>query len=155
PYTGRLSNRGGRIALERPQAPDLPGEGISWVIVDELIYFDRQPWPNAADATGLSLHRLDGDMAGRNPNNWREGLPSPSNNALVIPLPHPDLLKVGDNRYRLQWDVLPGLDYTVEASDSLLNPNWESLGTVNTNGTATFIDEAPTNRMRRYYRVRR
>ncbi|HYG33940.1 MAG TPA: lamin tail domain-containing protein, partial [Clostridia bacterium] len=34
PYTGKLGNRSDRVALEKPQFPDLVGDPYSWVIVD-------------------------------------------------------------------------------------------------------------------------
>ncbi len=59
PYTGELSNRGERVALERPQASDDPLRplDVSWVVVDELFYFDQAPWPASADGGGHPLIR--------------------------------------------------------------------------------------------------
>lgn len=59
PYSGQLSNRGERVALERPQESDDPLKplDVSWVIVDELFYFDQAPWPSGADGTGYPLIR--------------------------------------------------------------------------------------------------
>ncbi|MEM7392137.1 MAG: lamin tail domain-containing protein, partial [Verrucomicrobiota bacterium] len=48
PYDGKLSNHGGRISLERPQAPDLINEGISCVNVDEVSYYHLNPWTTEA-----------------------------------------------------------------------------------------------------------
>lgn len=70
PYQGQLSDRGDRVALERSQAPDLPGDPTGWVIVDEVVYFDQAPWPAAADGTGRSLQRLSGSMLGTDPGAW-------------------------------------------------------------------------------------
>jgi hypothetical protein len=70
PYDGKLSNTGERLALEKPQEPDMPGEGVSWVIVDEAIYFDKWPWPGGARSTGRPLQRLPGPGSGNNPANW-------------------------------------------------------------------------------------
>ncbi|MEM7394080.1 MAG: hypothetical protein AAF492_17205, partial [Verrucomicrobiota bacterium] len=75
-WSGSLDNRGGRIALEREQLPDLEGQDSSWVIVDEVIYFDRDSWPFEADGSGAALHRLDNDVAGNAPSNWAPGNPS-------------------------------------------------------------------------------
>ncbi len=59
PYEGELSNRGERVALERPQASDDPLNplDISWAVVDELYYFDQSPWPTSADGAGHPLVR--------------------------------------------------------------------------------------------------
>ena len=70
PYDGRLSNRGERVALEKPLAPDLPNQPLVWVIVDETIYFDRAPWTTAADGTGRALCRINPLLSGIAPQNW-------------------------------------------------------------------------------------
>ena len=56
-----LSNSTGRIALQQPDAPDVLGT-IPNVVVDELVYDDLTPWPDA-DGSGLTLERakLDGE----------------------------------------------------------------------------------------------
>ncbi|MDF7799282.1 lamin tail domain-containing protein [Pontiellaceae bacterium B1224] len=58
-YSGSLSDRGERVAIERPQDSDDPLKplDISWVVVDELFYFDQSPWPVSADGTGYPLMR--------------------------------------------------------------------------------------------------
>jgi hypothetical protein len=78
PVSGQLDNRGERIALERPQAGDLPGDPVSWVLVDEVIYFHQQPWPESADGTGRSLQRKHTRWSGNDPGNWYASFaPSP------------------------------------------------------------------------------
>ncbi|MBN1515334.1 lamin tail domain-containing protein [Candidatus Sumerlaeota bacterium] len=72
-----LSNLGERIALERPQPEDDLGEGMSWVIVDEVIYFSLAPWTMDAAGTGNSLHRLDPAQSGNDWNNWIAAPPAP------------------------------------------------------------------------------
>jgi len=56
-FSGSLSNSTGRISLQQPDAPDSLGE-IPHVVVDELIYDDLSPWPDA-DGTGQVLERDD------------------------------------------------------------------------------------------------
>jgi len=77
PYGGKLSNRSDRIALEKPQYPDLAGDPYSWVILDEVIYGNQNPWPPDANGTGFALHRLSVTRSGDDPANWVAGLPSP------------------------------------------------------------------------------
>jgi hypothetical protein len=77
PYSGKLSNRSDRVALEKPQSPDLPGEPYSWVIVDEVIYGNHPPWPAAAHGTGNALERVSAAQSGNDPANWIAAPPSP------------------------------------------------------------------------------
>ena len=70
PYLGKLANNSDRIALERPQGPDLPGGAVSWVVVDEVLYADQSPWPCGSDGTGNSLQRVNSRQHGSDPANW-------------------------------------------------------------------------------------
>jgi hypothetical protein len=70
PYAGKLANNSDRIALEKPQAPDLPGDTVSWIIVDEVLYADQSPWPCGADGSGNSFQRLPTSQHGSDPSNW-------------------------------------------------------------------------------------
>ena len=82
PYSGQLDNRGERIALERPQAGDFVGDPVSWVIVDEVIYFHQSPWPEGADGSGRSLQRRFSRWAGNDPESWYASFaPSPGSMA--------------------------------------------------------------------------
>jgi hypothetical protein len=76
PYSGQLDNHGERLALEKPLAPDLPEDPMIWVIVDEIIYFDRAPWSPEADGTGRSLQRVSPWVSGRDPANWTAAYPA-------------------------------------------------------------------------------
>jgi hypothetical protein len=77
PYDGALRNRGERVALEKPQFPDLPGDPYSWVVVDEVIYGNQTPWPSAANGGGQSLGRTVAASWGDDPASWQATTPSP------------------------------------------------------------------------------
>jgi hypothetical protein len=74
PYEGKLSNLGERIALERPQPPDPPAGSISWIIVDEVIYYHQDPWTSDTDATGQPLQRQSTTTSGNDPAGWVVGV---------------------------------------------------------------------------------
>jgi hypothetical protein len=75
-YSGKLANRSDRVALEKPQYPDLPGDPYSWVIVDEVTYGNQTPWPATANGGGTSLQRTIVDGNGDNPVNWYAASPT-------------------------------------------------------------------------------
>lgn len=77
PYSGKLGNRGDRVALERPQFPDAPGEGVSWIVVEEVVYANQRPFPAAPNGTGSSLHRVSPSHSPMDPASWVAGAPSP------------------------------------------------------------------------------
>lgn len=82
PFTGALQDGGENLQLLRPDAPDLTPEGgtiVPMIVVDEVRYNDRAPWPIAAAGGGSSLERIRAADYGNDPINWRasEGDPSP------------------------------------------------------------------------------
>ena len=77
PYSGKLGNRSDRVAVEKPQYPDLVGYPYSWIIVDEAIYGNQAPWPANANGGGYSLCRLSSSGNGNDPTKWGSGVPSP------------------------------------------------------------------------------
>ena len=77
PYLGNLSNIGGRIALEKPQARDQESDQVAWVIVDEVIFFNQSPWTPLPDGTGDSLQRISVHHSANNPTNWTADTPTP------------------------------------------------------------------------------
>jgi hypothetical protein len=77
PYTGKLSNRSDRIALEKPQAPSTTGDSTIWVIEDEVIYGNQSPWPSEANGNGKALRRISFTLNGNDPTIWTAGTAAP------------------------------------------------------------------------------
>lgn len=91
PFSGKLSDSSDRVALEKPQFGDLPGEPVSWIIVDEVIYSMHPPWPQGAAGTGLPLDRIPGAGDGNDPANWRIPLrPTPAFGPVKLALTQPE-----------------------------------------------------------------
>ena len=73
PYAGVLQDSGERLRLERPGPPELDTNGVvtvPYIVVDEVRYNDRVPWPLGADGDGPSLQRRLPTAYGNEPTNW-------------------------------------------------------------------------------------
>ncbi|HWN97206.1 MAG TPA: lamin tail domain-containing protein, partial [Methylomirabilota bacterium] len=68
PYAGVLQDSGERLRLERPDAPDT--NGVPYIVVDEVRYNDKVPWPTGADGDGPSIQRRAPSLYGNEPTNW-------------------------------------------------------------------------------------
>jgi len=75
PYSGKLANDSDDIELRRPDAPNT--NSVPYILVERVRYFDVSPWPNSADGTGLSLHRVSETGFGNDPTNWVASTPTP------------------------------------------------------------------------------
>lgn len=73
PYAGNLQDSGERLKLERPDAPEIGTNGsvtVPYIVVDEVRYNDRLPWPPGADGDGPSIQRTTPLAYGNEPTNW-------------------------------------------------------------------------------------
>ena len=68
PFPGVLQDSGERLRLERPDAPET--NGTPYLVVDEVRYNDKLPWPLGADGDGPSLQRRTPTNYGNEPTNW-------------------------------------------------------------------------------------
>ncbi len=151
PYEGRLANGQGRLRLQRPQAPDFPGEPVSWVTVDEVTYSSYQPWFDSADGTGLALHRRDVAWPGADTAAWQTGYPSPLTGEIQWPRPVL-LIEPQPTGVRISWDGSLGFTYELQRRASLLSASWQTVHEVTTNGGAhvadTYLDRGAAYRVR-------
>jgi hypothetical protein len=154
PYSGKLGNRSDRVALEKPQYPDLVGDPYSWVIVDEAIYGNQTPWPTAANGGGASLQRVSSSQSGNDPANWVAGSPTAgANNTGEILVPQPPAQPVatpGEGQVVLAWSASGfATSYHVKRATNTGGP----YATIAVVTTTNYLDVAVTNGVRYYYVV--
>jgi hypothetical protein len=81
PFEGRLDNSGERVRLLKPDSPERTAGAefgfVPYVVVDEVGYENREPWPANANGTGLSIQRIVGHGYGNEPYNWHAATPTP------------------------------------------------------------------------------
>ena len=116
PYGGALDNAGERLRLLKP---DMLDDGTAaYVVVDQVRYNDKAPWPVAADGTGASLERTPCWEYGNDPAHWQAaavGSPGSGRDARPTLLVGWDPSGGGDQgAVVLQWEVEPGAVYAVE-----------------------------------------
>jgi len=75
PYAGQLQDSGENLELKAPDNPNT--NGVPYVTVDAVRYNDRDPWPPAADGSGMSLQRAPAGGYGNEPTNWIAAAPTP------------------------------------------------------------------------------
>jgi hypothetical protein len=75
PYAGQLQDGGENIELLAPDSPNT--NTIPYVVMDAVRYNDRDPWPAAADGSGMSLQRAPAGGYGNEPTNWVAAAPTP------------------------------------------------------------------------------
>jgi hypothetical protein len=120
PFTGRLGNDTGRIALERPLTPVVAGEPMGTVVADVVIYFDREPWPGGGVDRSASYQRRSPAGPGSDPANWLATLPTPGSAP-------PDDSGDGDqDGLPDEWERTYGLDPRNPA-DALEDPDGDGL----------------------------
>jgi len=153
PFDGTLSNQGGRVALEKPMAADQPGDGVAWVIVDEVYYFDKSPWLPAADGGGLALHRVSVSGAGREPTSWTAAAPTPLSGSPAIPELYLGISQ-SSGQLKLSFELVPGFSYEIEMKTNSLANDWAPYAIV-TNPATEQVISLPPEASPAYFRLRR
>jgi hypothetical protein len=74
PFTSQLSNTGERIALFKPDPPQLPPHPdaglVPYILVEEVTYSPNSPWPTGANGTGAALQRINPLQFANDPLAW-------------------------------------------------------------------------------------
>jgi len=77
-YTGHLDNGGETVQLRRPDEPPVEEPYfIPYLLEDEVIFDDDDPWPTEPDDGGQSLIRKEADAWGNDAGNWIAATPTP------------------------------------------------------------------------------
>ncbi|MEO1528967.1 MAG: lamin tail domain-containing protein [Planctomycetota bacterium] len=78
PLAGTLGNSYGRVRLQKPDAAPVDDPTtLPHVVVDEVYYDDRAPWPVTADGEIPTLQRVSEFALGNDPESWFAVLPTP------------------------------------------------------------------------------
>jgi len=115
PYFGTLQDSGERLKLERPGVLDT--NGLPFIVVDEVRYNDKAPWPPAADGAGPSLQRRNPRAYGNDPANWLAATPTPGTENRA---PDTDGDGMPDD-----WETANGMDPLV--ADAGADPDGDSM----------------------------
>lgn len=75
PFLGQLQDGGENVELQAPDNPNT--NGVPYVTIDAVRYNDRDPWPVAADGSGMSLQRVPSSAYGNEPSYWLAAAPTP------------------------------------------------------------------------------
>lgn len=79
PFPGTLQHGGERLTLQAPDTPNLTM--VPYVIMEEIRYDNKAPWPPDADGSGASLQRRSALVFGDDPTNWAAATPTPGQSA--------------------------------------------------------------------------
>ena len=81
PCAGALQDNGETLVLQRPDKPDFLTDGsvfVPYLVVDQVEYNNKPPWPVAAAGQGPSLVRRNPARFGDDPSAWTTSVGDPS-----------------------------------------------------------------------------
>lgn len=144
PYSAQLDNQTDRLALEMPLDADPPDTDVPWVIVDEVIYYDNDPWPTSPDAGGPPLYRSRLNWDGNDPASW-------STDPLAADTFEITSLSISNGTPRLTWQGMTNDEWYVERSTNLS----EGFTRIATTTVATVYHDTalPASVSESYYRI--
>lgn len=147
PFTNQLSNAGERIALLRPDAPQLPPHPdaglVPYFLVEEVRYSPEAPWPATANGQGAALLRRDPKAFADDPSAWTVDTLSPV----------PNLTATGSGTsILLAWTAVTDQSLALEQTTNPFTGTWSQV-TLLPAGTGQW--SAPATETVRFYRLRR
>lgn len=127
PWSGKLANDGERIELQRPDTPQMPPSPdaglVPYIAVDRVVYSPTLPWPQAANGSGWSIHRLSATGYANDPTNWFSGPPSPTPGGGVADTDNDGIPDAWENQFPLAMDpndpTDANLDYDADGMTAL------------------------------------
>jgi hypothetical protein len=163
PYGGNLSDGGGAVELERPDAPQPPERDdrgfVPYLRVDRVRYNDESPWPtepdglrldtNAPQSVGHALVRQYPDRYGSDAANWVAQVPTPGRQFIS------NSVSVVGNVATVSFHGLAGSSYTVQSRDALESGTWQKLEDkpAQTNSGPRQVQTVVAPGTKRFYRV--
>ncbi|MBN1674187.1 MAG: lamin tail domain-containing protein [Kiritimatiellae bacterium] len=111
PWLGALDNAGESVRLRKPDAPDPEAGGlVPYVLVDEVRYDNKAPWPPEPAGNGPALEKISAGSYGNDPVNWAAGgnggTPGRANDLAPTPPAAPSApaaVAVSGTRVDLSW----------------------------------------------------
>jgi len=151
PWTGSLADGGDQVVLYKPDPPQdetHPDAGfVPYVLVEEVEFSARTPWPAQAAGSGPALLRKDLAAFGNDPLNWTVDF--------VLPPVGPDLeIGVEDGVIRLRFESVAGYTYRLQSRALVPEDSWADLGLIPTPAAGgSVVMDAPAAGAARLLRV--
>jgi hypothetical protein len=154
PYIGTLDDNGENLKLARPGV--LINAVLPYILVDQVKYDDKSPWPTTAAGGGPSLSRLVPSGYGNDPANWSAGPFGGTPGTLFTPPATPTSLTAtatSASAIHLSWTDNAIAEDGFELERSIDNVVFTKIATLGPNITS-YDDTGLTAATFYYYRIR-
>lgn len=146
-YSGRLDNSGEQVVLENRDQP-----------LFDFTYGTRDPWPRAADGSGVSLELIDpagnlNDAANWRPSVKKGGSPGRANPAGPVNV---EVSLTPASGIAISFAGIAGLGYTVYAAETLVDSPWQVIAradALTVNRRVEISVPMESNRSVRFFRI--
>ena len=136
PYTNALNNAGERLALYRPDPPQLPPHPdagfVPYILVEEVDYSPTAPWPTEPDGNGPALRRRIPVGFADDPASWEADVSAPPTAPAIQIVNTPTLP-------RIRFTTTPGQTYRLERQ-AALGASWTDAGLIPNNGPTAEVE---------------